>query len=305
MNHASTAPQVLDLAFLGLPQAIAAFAVRGSRGWVLVESGPMTTLPRLLDALAALGVTPTDVGDVLLTHVHLDHAGAAGWWAEQGAQIHVHALGAPHLLDPSRLMASAGRVYGPDLDRLWGGMPAVAAERLTVHDGDAAFEAGGLAWDAFDTPGHARHHLCYRFADCLFTGDVGGIRVPGCSVAVAPTPPPDIDIPAWKRSLARLSALEPARLYLTHFGVVQDVQAHLRRVEEHLEAAVARLQPLHARGADRETMVAAFEAWQRERLELAGVVGQDQAAYLAGNPSAMAVDGICRALSRESALSTP
>lgn len=296
-------PQVLDLEFLGLRHAIAAFVVRGPAGWVLVESGPMTTLPRLLEALAPLGVTPSEVTDLLVTHVHLDHAGAAGWWAAQGARVHVHAVGAPHLVDPSRLMVSAGRVYGSELDRLWGSMPAVAGEQLVVHAQSGPFKAGGLDWEALDTPGHARHHLCYRLGREVFTGDVGGIRLPGCLAAVAPTPPPDIDVTAWKASLAVLRSALPERLYLTHFGAVDDPGPHLDRVAAHLDAAVEELRGQLASGKARDDRVEAFKAWQRQKLGREGIQGEALAAYLAGNPSGMAVDGISRALAREAASS--
>lgn len=298
MTEAHPAVQTIDLRFLGLDQAIAVFLVRGPDGCVLVECGPMSTRPHLAAALAELGVTPDSVSDVLLTHVHLDHAGSSGWWAERGARVHVHAAGAPHLVDPARLMASAGKVYGADLERLWGAMPPVDPGRLRSHAASEPFMAGGLVWEAIDTPGHARHHLCYRLGDVVFTGDVGGIRLPGHQPAIAPTPPPDIDLALWAGSLERLRAAVPRRLYLTHFGAVDDPLPHLEQVEASLRAAAAQVAAGRAAGLDRDGMVASFAAWQRSMLVRAGLAAGVVEAYMAGNPPAMAVDGLLRCLAR-------
>lgn len=298
MAETHPAVQTIDLEFLGLTQAIAVFLVRGPEGCVLVECGPMSTRPRLEAALAGLGVTPDSVSDVLLTHVHLDHAGSAGWWAERGARIHVHAAGAPHLVDPARLMASAGKVYGADLDRLWGAMPAVDPGRLRSHAASEPFVAGGLTWEAIDTPGHARHHLCFRLGDGVFTGDVGGIRLPGHQPAIAPTPPPDIDLALWAGSLERLRAASPRKLYLTHFGAVDDPLPHLAQVDASLRAAAAQVAAGLAAGRDRDSMVTSFATWQRSLLVRAGLVTGVVEAYMAGNPPAMAVDGLLRCLAR-------
>jgi len=287
---------VLDLDFQGLPEAIAAFAVIGPGGTVLVECGPTSTLPRLVDALASLGVVPAAVTDVLVTHVHLDHAGSAGWWAAQGATIHVHARGKRHLADPARLLASAARVYGADLHRLWGSMQPVAEDRLQAHEGDDPFEVAGLGFRSIDTPGHAVHHLAYALGDEVFTGDVAGIRLPGCTAVVAPTPPPDIDPGAWRASLERIRRLRPAKLHLTHFGSADGVDAHLDAVAASLEASLEQVADGRKRGLDRDALVGEYSAWSRLALTRRGLTGRVLDAYVAANPPGMAVDGLLRCL---------
>lgn len=293
--------QTIDLGFLGIAEAIAVYALTGPSGTVLVECGPMTTLPGLLSSLETLQIAPSDVTDVLLTHVHLDHAGAAGWWAAQGARIHVHPRGYRHLLDPARLLASAARVWESDMERFWGDMPPVPEERLTAHQDGELIRAGGLAFVCLETPGHARHHLCYAVGDTVFTGDVAGIRLPGHLAAVAPTPPPDIDVDAWLHSLERISALRPSRLFLTHFGEVRDPDAHLTRVAASLRASVVQVAEGIARGLDRAALATEFEAWSRKQLVAQGVTGPALEAYIAGIPAPMAVDGLTLWLGRDEA----
>jgi glyoxylase-like metal-dependent hydrolase (beta-lactamase superfamily II) len=152
----------LDLHFQNLDHAIAAYLVEGPDGYLLIETGPMSTLPALQARLAEHGLSAADVPDVLVTHIHLDHSGAAGWWGQQGARIYVHPMGTPHIIDPSRLWQSASRIYGEEMEALWGSvLPAPAEQVITVRDGEQ-IEAAGLTLSAIDTPGHAGHHHTYR-----------------------------------------------------------------------------------------------------------------------------------------------
>jgi glyoxylase-like metal-dependent hydrolase (beta-lactamase superfamily II) len=294
----------IDLDFLGIPESIAVYALPGPEGTVLVESGPMSTVHALSASLASIGVAPSDVTDVLVTHVHLDHAGSAGWWAAHGARIHVHRRGHRHLADPSRLMASASRVYGSAMNRLWGTMPPVPLERLIAHDDGDMVAAGGLVLRCIDTPGHANHHLCFVIDGAVFTGDVAGIRMPGQRAAMAPTPPPDIDIAAWMHSLDRLRQQQAERLFLTHFGEVRDPSEHLDRVAAALMAAADCVAQGLGNGLGRDGLSAAFDAWYRSELARQGVTGRAVDAYLAGNPPPMAVDGLQRYLGRSEAVAS-
>jgi len=218
-------PQVIDLMHLGRERAIGAWRV----GDVVVDPGPSSCLPRLLPAIEA---APPKA--LALTHIHLDHAGAAGSLAARfpDLEVWVHERGAPHLVDPSKLLASATRLYGDDMDRLWGEVLPVPAERLRVL-------AGGERMGPFEvayTPGHASHHMAYRHQPTgwAFTGDVAGVRIDGGPV-MAPTPPPDIDLVAWRDSIGVLEAWAPRALAVTHFGCHENVPDHLQALRRHLD----------------------------------------------------------------------
>ncbi|RME07290.1 MAG: MBL fold metallo-hydrolase, partial [Anaerolineae bacterium] len=196
----------LDLNFQGAARAIAAYLIPHRHGGVLVECGPGSTTEALTAALAAHGLTPADISDVLVTHIHLDHAGAAGWMARQGARIHVHHVGAPHLVNPEKLLRSAGRIYGEMMGPLWGEFLPVPEENLNIlHDNDE-IEIEGLVFRALDTPGHAYHHMAYLFEDTCFSGDIGGVRITGSSARHIrlPTPPPEFHLELWRESVERL-----------------------------------------------------------------------------------------------------
>ncbi|MEJ7655069.1 MAG: MBL fold metallo-hydrolase, partial [Chloroflexia bacterium] len=231
----ATAPgcttETLDLHFQGRPHAIASFLLSGDGEAALIESGPGSTLTALMRGLAASGVEPELVTKILLTHIHLDHAGAAGELTEllPNAVVYVHGIGAPHLLDPSRLLRSAERIYGDQMDPLWGTMHPVPEKRLVVlEDGDVV-EAAGRTLRAIYTPGHASHHVAFHDADAgvLFAGDVAGVRLPGLDRVMPPTPPPELNLELWSESINRMLALDLNTLYLTHFGPVHNVADHL------------------------------------------------------------------------------
>lgn len=284
----------LDLHFQGAREAIAAFLVLGPAGPVLVETGPGSCLDTLHAALARCHVRPADIQDVLITHIHLDHGGAAGWWAQQGARVHVHHVGAPHLIDPSKLLASAQRIYGERMPTLWGEyLASPAAQVHALRDGDV-ISAGGLEFIAHDTPGHARHHLVYQLGDLAFTGDLAGIRLSARPHTRLPTPPPEFEREAWAASVARMRALNLRRLYLTHFGPLEDVGRQWdtisRLVDEYAEMARADV----AAGVDRETLVAHFTAFEGRRLAADHLSAEDQAAYASVGPLGMSADGLAR-----------
>jgi glyoxylase-like metal-dependent hydrolase (beta-lactamase superfamily II) len=218
--------RVIDLMHLGRPRVIGCWQV----GDVLDDPGPESCLPTLLGAL----------GDerpraLLLTHIHLDHAGASGALVRRwpGLEVYVHKRGAPHLVDPSRLMVSASRLYGDDMDRLWGDMTPVPEQNLRVLD-----QGGTLLGGRFEyvyTPGHASHHVSYLNDGTAFVGDVGGVRINESSLTVPPTPPPDIDVEAWHKSIERVREWQPERLAMTHFGASTDVDEQLSEVGRRLD----------------------------------------------------------------------
>ncbi|MCX7622586.1 MAG: MBL fold metallo-hydrolase [Thermomicrobium sp.] len=223
---------LVDLEFQRVPQVIASYVFVSRDGVTIVDTGPATTLATLLAALRELGVADERVRNIVLTHIHLDHGGAAGHVLERFpcARVYVHPVGAPHLVDPSRLWASAARIYGERMEELWGEIRPCAPDRLVVvGDGDTIELGGGRSLRALATPGHASHHHAYldTATGALFAGDAAGIRIGGQRFVFPPTPPPDIDLGQWRRSIDRLRRLAPARLYLGHFGPVDDPEWHL------------------------------------------------------------------------------
>jgi glyoxylase-like metal-dependent hydrolase (beta-lactamase superfamily II) len=294
----------LDLKFQGHAHTIAAFLVIGPEGPVLVETGPGSTVTALQAGLATFSLTPADIKDVLVTHIHLDHAGAAGWMARQGANIHVHHVGAPHLIQPERLLTSARRIYGDRMDALWGEFLAVPeAQVRPVHDGDV-IHAGGLQFIALDTPGHAGHHMVYQIDNTGFAGDLGGVRRPGFRHVRLPTPPPEFDRRAWLASLDRVDARGLARLYLTHFGAVDEVRVHLKVVAGLVRDYSDRVRGALARGAEREAILAEFSAWEQSRLEADGVPAAEWPIYADIGPVGMTVDGLLRYWQKQAKLSS-
>lgn len=219
---------VIDLNFQGQPGVIASYALDTGDGLALVDVGPGSTLGALEAGLSERGASLSDVRHVLLTHIHLDHAGAAGTLLERvpRARAYVHERGAAHLSRPSRLLASAAQIYGDQMEKLWGEMRAIDPDRLTVLSGGEGLRLGRLEGEALYTPGHAVHHLAYHLGDDLFVGDVGGIRLGARQTPRAPTPPPDIDLSAWRRSVEVLRARDARILALAHFGTYAQEAAH-------------------------------------------------------------------------------
>lgn len=286
----------VDVQFQGIPHAIASYIIRQGNAVVMIETGPGSTVAGLAAGLAGLGLRPSDVTHVLVTHVHLDHAGAAGWMAQQGAPVYVHHVGAPHLMDPSRLWASATRIYGAQMTPLWGQVwPIPAIQVHALHDGDVIDLGGGLQIVALDTPGHAWHHMAYQVEDICFSGDVAAARMPGYRHVRLPTPPPEIDVPVWHQSVERLRRLSLRRLYLTHFGPVDDVPDHLAGVDTNLDAAAAYVLASQQAGQERDAIVMNFSAWLAAQVALGDSPSPEgESLYELVIPSFMSVDGLLR-----------
>lgn len=223
-------PVVVDLLFRGQARVIATAVLRSPSGVVLVDPGPASCLPALEAGLASYGVALEEVQALLLTHIHLDHAGATGMLVARrpDLEVVVHERGAPHLVAPAKLLASAARLYGEAMEALWGPFVPTPAANLRVVRGGERLAIAGLAVDVAYTPGHAVHHVSYleRGTGVAYVGDTAGIRVAGDCV-IAPTPPPDIDLDAWAESLRAIEAWRPGALVLTHFGRIDRVEAHL------------------------------------------------------------------------------
>lgn len=263
MIQLAAALSYLDLHFLGVPGVIATVVVQGD-GIGLIDPGPTSTLPSLERQLASAGASVADVTALLLTHIHLDHAGASGTLVKRNPNIKVfvHENGAPHMANPEKLIASATRLYGDDMDRLWGEFLPVPPGSMTVLKGGETVSPAGHRFDVAYTPGHASHHVSYLDpgSGVAFVGDTAGVKVGG--FVLPPTPPPDIDLELWRASLARIEQWRPAAVFMTHFGPASPVAEHLAAMRDHLELVAA----LAKASLDREGTDADREHWFVEQV---------------------------------------
>jgi glyoxylase-like metal-dependent hydrolase (beta-lactamase superfamily II) len=271
---AQTRVITLDLNFQGRPHAIASYLIRHPKGdgAVLIESGPGSTLAGLEAGLAKEGLSTRDVTHVLLTHIHLDHAGAAGWLARQGAQVYVHPVGAPHMLNPEKLLASAARIYGDRMESLWGEFLPVPESQLNVPKDAEEIVIGNLRFTPVNTPGHAEHHYAYLFEDICFSGDVGGVRIPGYQYLRVPMPPPEL------------------------FGIYDDPEWQLREVEKGLDSAAHWLEQTMSEDPSMqvEALRQSFTEWMMEEGVEMGLSEDVMRAYELANPPGMSADGLLR-----------
>jgi glyoxylase-like metal-dependent hydrolase (beta-lactamase superfamily II) len=221
----------IDLHHQGAQRVIGAYLLETDAGPALFDCGPASCADALRRGLHERGVELTDLNHLLLSHVHLDHAGAAGVLVREhpALEVHVSEIGAPHLIDPSRLEASARRLYGDTFDELWGELAPVPAQNVRI----VGERVAGL--ECFPSPGHASHHVCFLAGDgTLYAGDAAGVRIQPDPIVLPPTPPPEFDLEAWYRTIDEIERRDPARLALVHFGVVDDVVPHLDELRERL-----------------------------------------------------------------------
>lgn len=292
--------QTLDLHFQDRPHTIASYLLPHDDGAALIETGPGSTSAMLQARLAEHGLTPNDISEILLTHIHLDHAGAAGWLAsEHGATVYVHHIGTAHLANPERLLKSAERIYGDDMGTLWGEMRPVPEDQLVALDDGDTIDLGDLQAEALDTPGHASHHLSYVIGDVCLTGDVGGVRLPGESYVELPLAPPEIDLDAWRESLDHLRDAiqrhDVTHLAPTHFGIYDDVAAHLDRLEAAIDRAATWTETtLPDVVDDDEALRETTMSWMRKQAANEGVDDATWELYELANPSWMAALGLRR-----------
>jgi glyoxylase-like metal-dependent hydrolase (beta-lactamase superfamily II) len=228
----------LDLGFQGQDRAIGVYLVATDDGHALFDCGPASSIPRLKEGLAARGLALEDVRHLLLSHIHLDHAGAAGSLVREhpGLQVHVSEVGARHLVDPTRLEASARRLYGDAFDTLWGELAPVPDQNVHV----AGARVVGL--ECFAAPGHAGHHVCYFDGATLFAGDAAGVRIPPYPSVLPPTPPPEFELGPWLTTLDEIERRTPERLALIHFGVVEEPREHVPELRARLVEWVERVE---------------------------------------------------------------
>ena len=285
---------VLDTNHLGRPGIISVTALETGEGLVIFDTGPESTFETIAAELRRLGTEPGAVRHVFLSHIHFDHAGAAWRFAELGATIYVHPRGAPHLIDPAKLVASATRLYGDQMERLWGRFAAIAPERIRILEDEAVIRVAPFDIRAVETPGHASHHHIYHWDDIVFGGDVAGVRL-GEGTPVPPLVPPELDIEAWRQSIAEIRALNPASLYLPHFGpVTGNIAAHLDALEERIVRWSLWFRDRLRAGEDETAMRPAFADYVASELREAGATESELADYEQADPSFMAVSAAIR-----------
>ena len=270
-------PEPLDLLHLGRERVIGVYLLETPEGPALFDCGPSTCVPALKQALRERGLELQDVLHLLLSHIHLDHAGAAGVLVREHPelQVHVSPIGAPHLVDPTRLEQSARRLYGDEFDTLWGELAPVPQANVR-ETGDRV-----LGFDCFPSPGHASHHVCYLDRNgTLYAGDAAGVRIQPSGFVLPPTPPPEFDLVAWESTLDELERRSPARLALNHFGVADDPREHLAELRQRLRAWTA----LVGEGASEEEFEAAA----------IGELGEDAPGYVQAMPPWQSYAGLRR-----------
>ncbi len=265
-------PRPIDLHHQGVERSIGVYLLETRDGPALFDCGPSTALDGLKRGLRDHGLQLTDVRHLLLSHIHLDHAGAAGVVVREhpGLRVHVSEVGAPHLVEPSRLEASSRRLYGESFDALWGELAPVPERNVEVVGNDV------LGLECFPTPGHAYHHVCYLDDEgTLYAGDVCGVRILPERLVVPPVPPPEVDVEAWDAALHEIARREPSRLALIHFGVVEDdIPDHLDRLRTRLHA----WEELVERGLSEQEFDEAM------RADIEDELGRSADAYLAAAP---------------------
>ncbi len=289
---ASMKVQTIDLEFQGTRGAIAAFLLEGPEGNVLIETGPESTRPRLLQGLEELGCGVDDLSALLVTHIHLDHAGAAGWFAQQGVPVYVHRRGARHLIDPARLVESARQIYLERFDSLWGEMTPAPSDCVNeLEDGDCV-ELGGLTIKAVETPGHAFHHHAFAVGDVIFAGDAAGVKCDESGFVSVASAPPQFHLEHTLESIKKMRSGNYSELYLTHFGLVGEVDAHLREYAEAVELNATFIRQRIEEKMDNESLQIAYQAFNMEQAFRFETSREDWDTIQLVNGTGMCADGI-------------
>ena len=284
----------IDLNFQSQKLSIAAFLIESDHGPILVETGPHSTYNYLIERIQAIGYTPSDIKHVFITHIHLDHAGAAWAFAEQGASIYLHPLGYRHMHDPSKLLASAQMIYQDMMDQLWGTLKPIPSDQLQIIEDGQSVQIGSLEFVAHHTPGHAKHHIAWQMDSVLFTGDVAGVSINGGPV-IPPCPPPDINIEDWIESIDKLLMLDTIdTYYLTHFGSTDQPIEHMLKLKSALKQYANFIYPFYKRKFSIEDTLPFFTIYAEHYLTENGMSKEAAQVYEAANPSYMSVSGLMR-----------
>ena len=286
---------VLDTRQLGRPGIIAATALESDDGIALFDTGPESTFENIVAELARSGADAKDVRHVFLSHIHFDHAGAAWRFAELGATVYVHPRGAPHLIDPSKVVASATRIFGDAMEKLWGRVAPVPQEQVKVLQDNEIVSVPPFTIRATETLGHATHHHVYSWDDdVLFGGDIAGVRIGG-GPPIPPFVPPELHVEMWVDSIGKMRALQPQQLYLPHFGQVDgSIAAHFDALEERVRSWAEWFRDRLRRGENDAQLIPAFADYEHHDLRAHGATEENVVDYEAADPSYMAVTAALR-----------
>ncbi|MEP6822161.1 MAG: MBL fold metallo-hydrolase [Chthoniobacterales bacterium] len=285
---------VFDTEQLGRPGIIAATALETKDGLALFDTGPESTFDNIARGLGEAGARPEDVRHVFLSHIHFDHSGAAWRFAELGATVYVHPRGAAHLIDPTRLIDSATRIFGDRMEELWGRIVPVPEERTRILQDNDVVRVGEWEVRAIETPGHASHHHAYHWGDTVFGGDIAGVRIGG-GPPIPPFVPPELHVESWLESIAKIRALRPEKLYLPHFGLVPgSIDSHLDALEERVTRWSQWFRERIRAGEDEARLVPAFAEHEANDLKAGGATESEVQDYETADPSYMAVSAALR-----------
>lgn len=290
--------KIIDLKFQGRENSIAAFLLETIDGPVLLETGPHSTINQLKKGIEDHGYSFTDVKHVFLSHIHLDHAGAAWAFAEHGAKIYIHPKAERHLINPQKLMDSAKRIYQDQMDSLWGDMKPIPKENLVIVDHKQKIKVGKTKLKALHTPGHAVHHISWQIGEVLMAGDIAGVKIKE-GIIVPPCPPPDINVEDWSKSIRLIKSFRFKELYLPHFGKISNPKPHLIELEGRIKNWANWIRPHWEQGKTVEEITPEFQAYVVKQLRDGGVDGEDLETYELSNPSWMSVAGLMRYWSKK------
>jgi glyoxylase-like metal-dependent hydrolase (beta-lactamase superfamily II) len=295
---------VLDLNWMGRPHSIGAVLLESDGHNAILDPGPASTLEALRAQLQLRGLSVSDLDAILLTHIHLDHAGASGTLLGENPnlRVFVHSKGAAHLADPSKLLASAGRLWGDDLQRLFGETLAVPQENIQILDGEETVSVGTRKIEVIYTPGHASHHVTYfdEREGVAFAGDTAGIRIANGPYIMPATPPPDIDLAVWEQSFAAILDRQPSKLFVTHFGYAENPEKHIADFRERLHLWAEITERAMQSSSDIAVALQFFlEQTQTEMREYLSEADSEQHAFTAGLP--LSFLGLARHIRKRSA----
>jgi len=285
---------ILDTRQLGHAGIVAATALETNDGIALFDTGPESTFDNVIADLRKAGLEASDVRHIFLSHIHFDHAGAAWRFAQSGAKIYVHPRGAPHLIDPTKLVESATRIFGDDMHRLWGRFAPIPSDKVKVLQDNEVVRVPPVEVRAIATPGHASHHHVYHWNDSVFGGDVAGVRL-GKGPPIPPFVPPELHVESWRESISKIRKLNAANLYLPHFGKIDEpISEHLDLLDERIAKWSEWFRERIRTGANEDQLRSAFAALEHSEID-AALPGSDLVTlYEAADPSYMAVGAALR-----------